>query len=48
LKELLNTGEAELIEDSPVDNYWGIGSDDKWLNNLGKLLRGSSKKLDRN
>lgn len=37
-KELLNTGDAELIEDSPIDFYWGWGSDRSGKNRLGKLL----------
>lgn len=35
---LLNTGDAELQEDSPVDSYWGIGRDGKGENWLGHLL----------
>lgn len=35
---LLATGEAELIEDSPVDYYWGCGADGSGYNHLGKLL----------
>lgn len=39
LKEtLLSTGDAELIEDSPVDWYWGCGSNGTGKNRLGKLL----------
>ncbi|KAF8890344.1 DUF1768-domain-containing protein [Mucidula mucida] len=36
--ELLRTGNAELIEDSPVDSFWGVGSDGKGRNELGKAL----------
>jgi len=35
---LRNTGSRELIEDSPVDWFWGIGSDGKGRNELGKAL----------
>lgn len=38
LESLINTGEAELIEDSPIDYYWGCGKDDSGQNKLGKLL----------
>lgn len=35
---LLDTGDAEIIEDSPVDYYWGCGADGTGYNHLGKLL----------
>lgn len=35
---LLSTGEEELIEDSPIDYYWGCGSDGSGKNILGKQL----------
>ena len=35
---LLETAEAELIENSPVDYYWGCGEDGTGYNYLGKLL----------
>lgn len=35
---LLSTGDEEIIEDSPIDWYWGCGSDGKGENNLGKIL----------
>jgi N-glycosidase YbiA len=39
LKEkLLSTGDEELIEDSPVDWYWGCGKDGTGKNMLGKVL----------
>jgi len=39
LKELLlSTGDEEIIEDSPVDSYWGCGRDGKGKNMLGQLL----------
>ena len=45
---LLETDPAYLIEDSPVDYYWGCGSDNSGLNKLGKVLmqvRDDLKKL---
>lgn len=39
LKEiLLNTGDQILVENSPRDNYWGIGSEGNGQNKLGKIL----------
>lgn len=38
LKKLLETGDAELIEDSPVDWYWGWGKDHTGQNKLGQIL----------
>ena len=35
---LLATQDAELIEDSPWDSYWGSGSDGNGLNWAGKIL----------
>ena len=35
---LLQTGDKELIEDSPYDSYWGCGRDKQGMNMLGKLL----------
>jgi ribA/ribD-fused uncharacterized protein len=35
---LLETGDAEIIEDSPTDYYWGCGKDGFGKNMLGKLL----------
>jgi len=37
-KELLETGDAELIEDSDKDSFWGVGADRKGRNELGKAL----------
>jgi ribA/ribD-fused uncharacterized protein len=37
-KQLMDTGTEELIEDSPVDYYWGCGADGSGKNMLGKLL----------
>jgi len=36
--ELLGTGDAELIEDSDKDAFWGVGPDGKGRNELGKCL----------
>ncbi|KAF8991533.1 hypothetical protein BDQ17DRAFT_1254835 [Cyathus striatus] len=36
--ELLGTGNADLVEDSPKDWFWGIGKDGKGRNELGKAL----------
>jgi N-glycosidase YbiA len=36
--QLMATGQEELIEDSPVDYYWGCGKDGSGKNMLGKLL----------
>ncbi|KAF9243537.1 DUF1768-domain-containing protein, partial [Melanogaster broomeanus] len=35
---LLGTGDAELVEDSPRDYFWGIGADHTGRNELGKAL----------
>ncbi len=35
---LLSTGDAELIEHTRNDNYWGDGGDGSGKNRLGKLL----------
>ncbi|THV03955.1 DUF1768-domain-containing protein [Dendrothele bispora CBS 962.96] len=37
-QELLDTGDAELIEDSNVDSFWGIGANKDGRNELGKAL----------
>ncbi|EGN91902.1 hypothetical protein SERLA73DRAFT_191872 [Serpula lacrymans var. lacrymans S7.3] len=37
-KQLLSTGDAELVEDSPKDSFWGVGPDGKGENQLGKAL----------
>lgn len=36
-KKLLETGDAIIIEDSPVDPYWGWGPDRQGRNELGKI-----------
>jgi len=35
---LLSTGNRMIIEDSPIDWYWGWGADHKGKNMLGRLL----------
>ena len=37
-KELLGTGNREIIEDSPTDTFWGWGPNKDGENNLGKIL----------
>ena len=36
-QKLLGTGDALIVEDSPVDPYWGWGKDRQGENNLGKI-----------
>ena len=38
MKKLLLTGNEEIIEDSPIDSYWGCGADGLGKNMLGKIL----------
>lgn len=45
LAQLLATGDKELIEDSPVDYFWGCGADGSGQNNLGKVLMLVRKEL---
>ncbi|KAH9830119.1 uncharacterized protein C8Q71DRAFT_727638 [Rhodofomes roseus] len=42
---LLSTGHRELVEDSPVDSFWGWGNDCKGRNELGKALMRLRDKL---
>ncbi|KAJ7196834.1 hypothetical protein GGX14DRAFT_472937 [Mycena pura] len=42
---LLSTGDAELIENSPQDSFWGIGADGQGRNELGKALQRLRSKL---
>lgn len=48
-KRLLNlltrTGDAILVEDSPVDDFWGIGANRQGKNELGNALMRVRKKL---
>jgi len=36
--QLLNTGTADLVEKSDVDDFWGVGKDGNGRNELGKAL----------
>lgn len=38
LERLLSTGDHEIVENSPVDYFWGVGEDGSGQNNLGKVL----------
>jgi len=44
-EELLATGDAELVEDSDKDSFWGVGADRKGRNELGKALERLREKL---
>lgn len=44
-EELLATGDAELVEDSDKDAFWGVGADGKGRNELGKALERLRTKL---
>jgi hypothetical protein len=35
---LLSTGERAIVENAPMDAYWGCGPDGKGQNRLGKIL----------
>lgn len=37
-EKLLATGDREIVENSPVDYFWGIGADGSGENQLGKVL----------
>ena len=45
LRVLISTGDEELIEDSPIDYYWGIGKNGTGQNKLGKLLMNLREEL---
>ncbi len=36
-KKLIETGDREIIEASPIDSFWGWGPDKKGENNMGKI-----------
>ncbi|KAJ7300734.1 hypothetical protein DFH08DRAFT_725061 [Mycena albidolilacea] len=44
-RELLATDDAELIEDSDKDAFWGVGADRRGRNELGKALERLRTKL---
>lgn len=35
---LLKTGQKKIVENSPWDNFWGIGEDGTGQNHMGKIL----------
>lgn len=35
---LLGTGTARIVENAPMDSYWGCGPDGNGLNKLGEIL----------
>ncbi|RUP51109.1 hypothetical protein BC936DRAFT_149799 [Jimgerdemannia flammicorona] len=37
-KQMLQTGNAKLVEASPTDAYWGVGADNNGKNMLGIVL----------
>lgn len=37
MHKLLQTGDREIVEDSPYDSFWGWGPDRKGRNELGKI-----------
>jgi ribA/ribD-fused uncharacterized protein len=45
MDKLMATGDEELIEDSPIDSFWGCGADGQGQNNLGKVLMRVRKDL---
>jgi N-glycosidase YbiA len=45
---LLDTGTAMIIEDSPVDYFWGCGLDRSGNNHLGQILMQIRRSLDLN
>lgn len=44
---LLSTGSTELVENSPYDDYWGIGRSGTGKNRLGHLLEQVREELRR-
>ncbi|OBZ66185.1 Swarming motility protein YbiA [Grifola frondosa] len=46
-QELLMTRDAELVEDSDKDAFWGVGPDGKGRNELGKALERLRARLRR-
>lgn len=45
-KKLLETGDALIVEDSPVDRYWGWGPNKDGANNLGTIWMELRKELN--
>ena len=44
--QLMDTGDKTLVEDSPIDYYWGCGADGSGKNKLGEVLMEVRKLLD--
>gem|GEM_PF-153529 len=44
-QELLDTGNAVLVEESPHDPYWGVGPDGSGQNKLGEVLMEVREKI---
>lgn len=44
-KKLLETGSVTIVEDSPVDSYWGWGKNRQGRNELGKIWMELRKEL---
>ncbi|MFA5070444.1 MAG: NADAR family protein [Patescibacteria group bacterium] len=44
-KKLRETGTKDIVEDSPVDGFWGWGPDRKGRNELGKIWMRLREKL---
>ena len=44
-KLLLETGDQEIVENSPRDSYWGIGKNGLGHNHLGRLLMDIRKEI---
>ena len=42
---LLSTGDRMIVENAPMDAYWGCGPDGKGLNKLGKILMSVREEL---
>lgn len=47
-KKLLQTEDRLIIEDSPVDSFWGWGPDHKGRNELGKIWMKLREELKQN
>lgn len=44
-EKLLSTGDEEIVEDSPIDSFWGCGANGNGANHLGKILMKIRKEL---
>jgi ribA/ribD-fused uncharacterized protein len=44
-RKLLQTGSAEIVEDSPYDSFWGVGDTWQGRNELGRLWMRLRKEL---